>query len=49
MLLSWPAKVAVLALFFGYLAVSIVGKCRPQVKRSFKRPLCNSLEHCLQT
>lgn len=26
MLLSWPAKIAVLLLFFGYLAVSIVGE-----------------------
>ena len=26
MLLSWPVKIAVLLLFFGYLAVSIVGK-----------------------
>jgi hypothetical protein len=26
-LLSWPVKIAVLLLFFGYLAVSIVGEC----------------------
>jgi hypothetical protein len=44
-LLSWPAKIAVLLLFFGYLAVSIVGEPDRSLSRVHTLQFARRLQH----